>query len=989
MRLAVGGGPRKSGLESASRKLDTHLVLSAGTRLGNYEIQEAVGAGGMGEVYRARDTRLDRDVALKVLPQAFVLDVDRLARFKREAQVLALLNHSNIATIFGFEDADGVQALVLEYVDGLSLAERIGQGVTLRRPGSSEPAIPMDEALSIALQIAEALEAAHEQGVIHRDLKPSNIKVRPDGTVKVLDFGLAKALGKDQSPPDTGQYARRESDPIKRSVPRQPDLTASPTITTPAMTMAGVVLGTAAYMSPEQAKGRPAEKRSDIWGFGCVLYEMLTGERAFDGEDTAETMAAVIRATPDWNKLPSGTPQSIRRLLRRCLDKDRKERLPHIGAARLELKEALASLDVETPAVIVPAVITPAAITPTVNAPTVIDASAIAPALATATPATLPPAASAVAVPVVPSRRSGRLAWVIAGITTTVAIAFGFGVLPIRRPTPSAPEMRVELVTPPTYDPVSLAISPDGARVVFAGLSEGEPRLWLRSLNSPTAQPLAGTDRGRLPFWSPDNRSIGFFADGTFKRLDVDTGVVSNLLNAITTMGGTWNRDNVILFSMGAVQPIRRVSARGGEAAAVTMPAAGSGHRRPQFLPDGRRFVYQVVGSGISDDRGIYVAALDGSAPQRVLDIEAVAPAYAAGHLFYLVQDALLARPMDPDRLTLTGEPVRVAQGVASFSLATNGSIAYRTGSDNTLGAPGARQLTWFDRSGKSLGTLGDSQISAPPSLSSDGRLVALNRISTGRTDSDVWVLDAETQGRLLLTSNPGIDSFPVWSPDGKAVIFQSYKNGRSGDLYRKSSSGSGPEEQILSAADVTTHPLDWSPDGQFVLYRAQPQGANASHWDLWAMPVDGDRKPFPVVQTDFDERDGVFSPDGKWIAYQSNETGRYEIYIQPFPAGAKIPITTDGGAQVRWPRGGHELFYVALDGYLRAVPIQLKTDGPPQIGAAVQLFATNVGGAISQGVTRQQYDVSADGQRFLMNTLVETTSISPITLILNWRPTP
>jgi serine/threonine protein kinase len=456
------------------------MALSLGTRLGPYEIQEAVGAGGMGEVYRARDTRLNRDVALKVLPQAFVLDVDRLARFKREAQVLALLNHSNIATIFGFEDADGVQALVLEYVDGLSLAERIAQGVALRRPGSSQPAIPMDEALSIALQIAEALEAAHEQGVIHRDLKPSNIKVRPDGTVKVLDFGLAKALGKDQSPPDSGQYARRASDPIQRSVAGQPAgsdepdpafaLSQSPTITTPALTMAGVVLGTAAYMSPEQAKGRPAEKRSDIWGFGCVLYEMLTGERAFDGEDTAETMAAVIRATPEWNKLPSGTPQSIRRLLRRCLEKDRKERLPHIGAARLEVKEALASLDVEMPAVVVPAVITPAASTPPVNAPTVIDATAITSSVAVGTLATPPSLASAVAVPVVPSHRAIPLARIVAVLATVVAAAFAAMWYLSRE--------RIELVTyrSAIVPPANLSGDPAGRLALSPDATAGFPR---------------------------------------------------------------------------------------------------------------------------------------------------------------------------------------------------------------------------------------------------------------------------------------------------------------------------------------------------------------------------------------------------------------------------------------------------------------------------------------------------------------------------------
>jgi eukaryotic-like serine/threonine-protein kinase len=920
------------------------VALSPGTRLGPYEIQSALGAGGMGEVYRALDTRLDRDIALKVLPSAFLLDAERLARFKREAQVLALLNHTNIAAIYGFEEADGTQALVLEFVDGPTVADRVAGGP-----------IAVDEALEIARQIAEALEAAHEQGIIHRDLKPSNIKVRPDGTVKVLDFGLAKALGRDPGPAESAHYVRRESDPIDRGVRLQPDVTESAAITTPAITrlrqgygdavtQIGVILGTAAYMSPEQAKGRPADKRGDIWAFGCVLYEMLAGARAFEGEDITETIAAVVRATPDWSKLPSGTPQSIRRLLRRCLDKDRKERLPHIGAARLEVKEALANLDVEMPPVMTPI------------------------------------------VPVRGRARSTGVFAAAAALAMVTAVAVGLWLLAFRRES-TAPETRVDLATPPTYDAVSLAISPDGRKVVFAGLSDGLPRLWLRTLDSSSGRALAGTDRGRLPFWSPDSRSIGFFADGTFKRFDVETGVVSDLLNAITTMGGSWNRDGVVLFSMGAVQPIRRISAGGGEATAVTKAEIGSGHRRPYFLPDGNRFLYQVAGG--QDARGVYVAALDGSPPRRVLDVEALMPTYSGGHLFYLVQDALLARPINPDQLTFTGEPVRIAQGVAAFSVSADGSIVYRTGVDAGFGAPGARQLVWFKRSGESGDTLGDSQISAPPSLSPDGRHVALNKITAGRSDSDVWLLDATTQGRLLLTSNPGIDSFPVWSPDGGYVAFQSYKNGRSGDLYRKSASGTGPEEQILSVTDMTTHPLDWSPDGRFLLYRSQPQGANVAHWDLWAVPMDGEGKAFPVVQTNFDERDAVFSPDGKWIAYQSNESGRYEIYIQPFPAGARIPITVDGAAQVRWPRHGNELFYIALDGYLRAVPIQFKADGQPEIGAAVRLFPTNVGGAIVQGVTRQQYDVSSDGQRFLMNTLIEETNVSPITLILNWKPKP
>jgi serine/threonine protein kinase/Tol biopolymer transport system component len=930
------------------------LALSAGTRLGNYEIQDTVGAGGMGEVYRAQDTRLDRDVALKVLPQAFVLDAERLARFKREAQVLALLNHTNIAAIYGFEDAGGVQALVLEFVDGPTLAERIAHGP-----------IAIDEVLSIALQIAEALEAAHEQGIIHRDLKPGNIKVRPDGTVKVLDFGLAKALGRE--PGETGQHGRRETDAIDHGDRRQPDgsrkqdpahaMSESPTITTPAVTQMGVILGTAAYMSPEQAKGRPADKRSDIWAFGCVLYEMLAGVRVFDGEDMTDTMAAVIRATPDWSRLPSGTPQSIRRLLRRCLEKDRKERLPHIGAARLEVKEALASLDVEMPAVITPTVITtPVAATPVTT--------------------------SAVAIPVPPSRRGGWLGWVVAAIATMAAIALGAmwkGGWERQPPGLVLPETYVNIATPPTTDPNTLAIAPDGKRILFTALSDDQPRLWLRSLDSPIARALPGTERARVPFWSPDSRSIGFFADGTFKRLDIDTGSVRHLGNAVTSSGGTWNRNGVILLAMGNLQPIQRIPADGGDASAITENVSGSSHRTPYFLPDGQHFLYAAIGT--PDARGVYVAALDGFQPRRLLDVDSPA-AYASGHLFYLLQDTLVARPFDLSELAFTGEPVRVAEGVAAFSIAADGTIVYRTGTNTGLGAAGVRQLRWFDRSGHSVGVLGDSESAGPPALSPDGSRVAVPRAG------DVWLVDTARGGRVRFTSNPENDNFPIWSQDGMTIAFQSNQKGIPGEIYRKSAVGSGPEELLLSTVAVT-HPMDWSPDGRFLLYRSQPLGANTSQWNLWAVPVDGDRKPFPVVQTKFDERDGQFSPDGKWIAFESNETGRYEIYIQPFPSGSKIPVSSEGGAQVRWRRDGSELFYIALDGQMMGVPIQLGVLGKPEIGDAVPLFKTNVGGAIAQGVTRQQYAVSADGQRFLMHALVEEANATPITLILNWTPKP
>jgi len=974
------------------------LVLSAGTRLGNYEIEEAVGAGGMGEVYRARDTRLDREVALKVLPQAFVLDVDRLARFKREAQVLALLNHSNIATIFGFEDADGVQALVLEYVDGLSLAEKIAQGVTIRRPGSLQPAIPMDEALSIALQIAEALEAAHEQGVIHRDLKPSNIKVRPDGTVKVLDFGLAKALGKDQSPADTG-YARRASDPIQRSVARQPPgsteedaayaLSQSPTITTPAMTMAGVVLGTAAYMSPEQAKGRPAEKRSDIWAFGCVLYEMLTGERAFDGEDTAETMAAVIRATPDWSKLPSGTSQSIRRLLRRCLEKDRKERLPHIGAARLEVKEALASLDVEMPAVIVPAV----------NAPTVIDATALTSAVAVATPATLP-GASAVAVPVVPAR-AGRLARLVAALATVVATLFAILWFSARDSASVPAEMHVDLATPSagTFAPFAydFALSPDGKWLAFVANSGEQPHLWLRSLGDGVTEALNGTPDARSPFWSADSRSIGFLLGDDLKRLDLADRTLRDVSVDVGPGVGvtaSWNADGVILFARTVVGPIQRVSAsaRGAPSAVTKLGDHQSGHGIPRFLPDGRNFLYQVWGT--PEVSGVYLGSLNGGESKRLLEADGGA-VFVSNHVLFVRQGVILAQPFDISRLALTGTPFRVADGIGDLTRSVNvgtvsasdvGTIAFR----QRPGEP-SPELVWFDRTGRQVSRIPDAGDYSQPALSQDGRRLAVSRVLNG--NEDIRVYDIDRGGWTRTTTDEARDTQPAMSPDGQRVAFFSPREGGR-NLYVRSADGSGSDERVLSTEGANSL-VAWTPDSRFLVVTGRLARDGAA--GAWMVPLDRSSDPRLVIAARSEDptymANADISRDGKWMAYEDRESGRPEIHVQPFlGSGQRATLTTTGGAQPRWRGDGQELFYIDLSGRLMAIPLGPASDGQSlEPGKPVPLFPTRVsGGVITLGGRRQQYVVSPDGSRFLISTDVgESAAIPPISLILNWKPKP
>ncbi len=865
----------------------------------------------MGEVYKATDTNLKRAVAIKVLPASLAADADRLARFQREAEVLAALNHSNIAAIYGLERSGVTTALVMELVEGPTLADRITRG-----------AIPLDEALPIAKQIAEALEAAHEQGIIHRDLKPANIKVRSDGTVKVLDFGLAKATE------PTGTMSAGASQ--------------SPTITTPGMTQAGMILGTAAYMSPEQARGSDADKRADLWAFGVVLWETLTGTRPFDGATVSDTLASVLKTEPEWNVLAPGTPAAVRRLLRHCLQKDRKRRLDSAAAARLEIEEAMAQPS-------------------TVEGGVTWSAS--------------------------PASR-GRPAWMTALAVAAVLVAAVLAipaVLHLREvPPPSPPEVRLEINTPPTTAPTSLAISPDGRTIVFVATSEGQSRLWLRVLDSVEARPLTGTNGAQNPFWSPDSRSVGFFADSRLKRIDiVDGGSVQTLANANRGTGGAWNRNSVILFTT-LGDPIFRVSDTGGEPVAVTQLKTGQGsHFSPQFLPDGRHFLYWVRGN--SDVRGIYVSELGSAESRRLLDADPGAKYVSSGHLLFLRRDTLFAQDFDPIRLELTGNPFPIAEQVASnlgsgISVSGAGSIAFRTSSANAQ-----RQFVWFDRSGRELSKAGDS-VSTPlsaPSLSLDGQRVALYRALDGNTD--VWLFETKRGVLSRFTSDVADDVGPVWSPDGDRIVFSSNRKGIA-DLYEKSATAGGSEDLLLSTAQDKTA-MDWSPDGRFLLFHSEDAKRS---FDIWALPMGGNGKPFPIVQTDFADERAQFSPDGKWIAYQSDESGRVEIYVHPFPGpGNRWPISTNGGSQVHWRRDGKEMFYVALDGRLMAVPIKVAMNGgAPEVGTPVTLFAPRLGGAVQQADYRHQYMVSSDGDRFLVATVTEQAN-SPITVILNWKPQP
>jgi Tol biopolymer transport system component len=872
-----------------------------GTKLAHYEIVTHLGSGGMGDVYQATDTKLGRSVAIKFLPEAFSHDTDRVLRFQREARVLASLNHPNIAAIHGVEEIDTRHFLVMELVPGETLADRIRRG-----------AIPIEEALPIAKQIAEALEEAHEKGVVHRDLKPANIKVTPDGKVKVLDFGLAKA------------YESEQANVVASN---------SPTMLSMAATNAGVILGTAAYMSPEQASGKTVDKRTDLWAFGVVLMEMLTGRPVFEGETVSHVLAAVLTKDPDWSALSAKTPMSIRRLLRRCLEKDRKRRLDSATATRLEIEEAQTAPTAE--------------VTP----------------VGAAEPAA-----------------SSHVAWIISVVA--VLLAVGVAVVHFREAPPATPpEMRLDIVTPATTDPASFALSPDGRQIVFVASDDGVPRLWVRSLAGTTAQPLPGTEGARLPFWSPDSKSIGFFSGTKLKRIDTGGGQVQMLANATFGVGGAWNPDGVILFTPSTTASIFRIPSSGGEPVAVTKldGTPQLNHRLPQFLPDGRQFLFFVQGA--PDIQGIYLGSLDSVRSKRLTAADTAGLYAPPSWLLFVRQGSLVARHFDPLRGEVTGDPITVGGPVSvdvtsligAFSVSATGLIAYRAGR-----AP-SRQLTWFDRSGKILGKLGAPDDSlADPHLSSDGRRVAVDRIVQSNTD--IWLLDAYRTTRLTFDAAP--DTRPIWSPDANRIVFDSDRTGKR-DLYQKPANGASSEELLVdSPQSQIKNAEDWSADGRFILYQSQDPKTD---WDLWVLPLDGDRKPFVFLKTNFEERHAQFSPDGRWVAYRSNESGTAEIYVRPFPGpGGQWQISTSGGIAPRWRHDGKELYYIAPDGRLMAVPIATKA-GTLEPGTPVALFRTQIVGG-GTNTNRQQYDVATDG-RFLINTAVEDAAVSPVTILQNWQP--
>ena len=882
-------------------------MLKTGSKIGSYTVVEKIGAGGMGEVYRATDTKLGRDVALKVLPEALAGDPNRMGRFQREAQVLASLNHPHIATIHGLEESGVTRALVMELVDGSTLAERIAQGP-----------LPREEALPIARQIAEALEYAHDRGVIHRDLKPANVKLTTDGKVKILDFGLAKAL---------------------EGTPAAGDIATSPTLSI-AATTAGLILGTAGYMSPEQARGKSADRRADIWSFGAVLFEMLTGKQTFSGETVTDTLAAVVRAEPEWETVPAATPRRIRELLRRCLEKDPRQRLQAIGEARIIIEQVLAHPEAD--------------------------------------------AAAESAAPAATAQLSWirAAAWGLAGGLMVAAVAFG--VYLTRQP--DAAVLHAAIPPPPdtTFalvgtQPGPVTVSPDGRMLAFASSQKGKVLLYLRHLNTGEAQPLAGTDGAAYPFWSPDSRWIGFFAGGgKLKKIEVTGGPPATICDATNGKGGTWNRDGVILFAPAHNTPIHRVSAAGGVSQPITQfnkERRDNSHRHPMFLPGGKRYLYLARSGGA--EHTIVAGALDGG-PEKELMKTSFAVEFASGHLLFIRDKSLMAQPFDPDSLEFTGDPAPVAEGVMQlssgaargvFSVSQSGVLAYQVSSEQ-----GAVALEWFDRKGTRTGQLGDKADYHELRISPDGGKVAVSIGDAQTGMRDIWVYEVKRNLRTRFTYDPTHDESPVWSPDSRSIAFASSRKG-TGDIYVKSLGGLASEELIYESKD-TALPTSWSRDGKYIAFNT----FGPSHPGfISVLLLEGDRKPAPFFQSEFLHVDGQFSPDGKWMAYMSLESGRPEIHVAPFPNPTrKLQVSQNGGRFPHWRRDGKQIVYQNQEGQMISVNVSTRGD-TLEIGAAEPLGTLPIVG------TTSMVAASPDSTRFLAISSGVDQPSAPMLLVVNW----
>ena len=874
------------------------MTLSPGARWGHYEVLSPLGAGGMGEVYRARDTRLRRDVAIKALPQDLAANPERLARLEREARILASLNHPNIAAIYGLEESEGSRFLVMECVEGKSLAQHLAEG-----------ALPVEEALPVAAQIASGLEAAHEAGVIHRDLKPANVMLRPDGSVKILDLGLARTLD-----------AQASADP-----------SLSPTMTSP-VTGTGFILGTAAYMSPEQARGKALDKRTDIFSFGCVLYECLTGKRAFAGESVSDILASILRSEPEWSALPAQTPAAVRKLLRRCLEKDRRRRLHDIGDARIEIEEAAAAPGEE------------------------IERAAAG----------------------VPRRRPRPFLWVGGGILLGVVGALSVGRLLGPPAARTSRPVRASLTLPAGTElsfasRPAIAVSPDGRTVIFRAASQGIARLYRRGLNTLGAEPIAGTEGGFSPFFSPDGDWLGFFTNTELKKVPVAGGspIRISLVTPVTA-GAAWGTDGNIVFTLTMNGPLSRISESGGGVQPVSALDSSRGehsHLWPQILPQGRGIlVTMVLGQDFQDFGSSQIVVLDPKSGRRTVVLEGSPFArYAAGQIFFVRGASMFRAAFDLTRLSVTGAPVPLAErvtidsadGTASFGITTDGTLVYADGPPVVERKSVVLRL---DRQGIEKPLPLPAALYSHPRLSPDGRTLALMKCDG--ESCKLFLYDLERNVLTPLTSEPGRFFNPVWSPDGRRLAYAGFATGAP-TLYVKNADGSGRPLRLTNAPTETRlaaeFPNSWSPDGHTIAYimvgrlAAGPQPDR----DIWLVSPDGKRQARRWFESPYVESAAAFSPDGKWIAYVSDESGRNEVYIRPFPGdGGRIKISSEGGAEPVWTRGGHELLYRQGNQFLS---VDIRTKPGLAAGTPRVLFS----GDFRPGGREDapfEYDISSDG---------------------------
>jgi Tol biopolymer transport system component len=881
-----------------------------GKTVAHYEITSLLGKGGMGEVFRARDIKLDRDVAFKVLPQELSGDPERAARFEREARMLASLQHANIASIYGYEHIDGIRFLTMELAEGEDLAERLEQG-----------RVQTEEALNIALQIAIGLEAAHDKNIMHRDLKPANVKVDADGVVKILDFGLARAYAGDASEPQ--------------------DLATSPTITA-AMTQAGVILGTAAYMSPEQAKGKSVDHRSDIWSFGVILFEMLCGRKLFEGETVSETMAEVMKNKIEWSTLPEDTPRWARNLLQRCLDRDPSSRLQSIGEARIALQRGQYQGE-------------DGAVATSSNAPV--------------------------------SRRWPWFGVVAALLVLAATVAWnGWG--------GTAPELLTQstLMPPPEWDfdaGSPFAVSPDGRQIAFVANASRDndenttsaTSIWLRDLSTPESRRVEGTDGAAYPFWSPDGRWIAFFAQGKLNKIAAGGGPVIPLCDTRNGRSGTWNKSGTIVFQRNWSEGLMKIPAAGGTPEPITTLSQERfdvAHRWPRFLPDGQHFLFYLVSTTsqtTSEFSGIYVGSL-GSDETRLLLKSESRGLYSEGHLLYRAGSTLMARPFDAGKQVFTGDPTPVSTDIPGGSISWGGAQfgASETGPIVHLRGAGATNslLTWRDREGNPLGIVGEQAGYWEPTVSHDGKHVA---VSMGQDAADIWLHDLVRDVRTRFTFDSADDRSPLWSPDDSSIVFSSARNSV-GEIYQRPVSGQGGAT-LLNTPGTNISLTDWSHDGRWVLFSSLAPGDQG--WDLWALDMQTSVAE-PILDGPFNESSGRLSPDGRWLSFTSDESGDFEVYVQSFPdANGRWMVSTEGGNEAYWRGDGRELFFIQDARVVMAVDV--TSDTTFSFGRPRPLFTVSTNSAVGS-----VYNVSQDGQRFLFT---ERLPVDPskvgARLIQNW----